>query len=396
MYDVWRINLGPDPPANVPPLRIKLTEGAKPYRCKPRKYPPHLRRFLQDFNEELVRLGWVFENPNSRWACPAVPVKKPGSAEYRQTNAYRPVNAMTEPLAGLMPILQLITEHVRGMKHFGLFDFIRGFWQLPLEEACREILSYMTDQKIYTPTRVPQGCSDAALYFQRTMEDCFRKLLYKHLLVWVDDLLLFAADTETYLEKLHELLELMDFFGLKLSAKKTSLYQTTVKWCGKLISGDGVRHDPERIETLKQVPPPTTAGELQQFLCATGWMRDSIVDYARTARPLQQLLDAALESKKKTKRIAAGISLVMNEKELQASNDLKGSLCNAAILAHPNDEATICLFTDASDVGWGAIVTQVKDWDEDSSIPDQSHELLTCMGGTFSGAQLNWSVIEKE
>ncbi|KAG1709848.1 hypothetical protein DVH05_016863 [Phytophthora capsici] len=61
----------------------------------------------------------------------------------------------------------------------------------------------------------------------------------------------------------------------------------------------------------------------------------------------------------------------MSEKELQASNDLKGSLCNAAMLAHPNDEATICLFTDASDVGWGAIVTQEKDWDEDSSILDQ-------------------------
>lgn len=27
---------------------------------------------------------------------------------------------------------------------------------------------------------------------------------------------------------------------------------------------------------------------------------------------------------------------------------------------------------------------------------NQDYELLTCMGGTFRGAELNWSVIEKE
>ncbi|OWY93945.1 Retrovirus-related Pol Polyprotein from transposon 312, partial [Phytophthora megakarya] len=110
-------------------------------------------------------------------------VNKPQSSEYRQTNDYQPVNAMTEPIAGLIPILQHITEHVKNMAHFGLFDFIRGFWQLPLAETCWEVLSYMTDQTIYTPTRVPQGCSGAALYFQKTMENYFRALLYKHLLV---------------------------------------------------------------------------------------------------------------------------------------------------------------------------------------------------------------------
>ncbi|OWY93946.1 hypothetical protein PHMEG_00036470 [Phytophthora megakarya] len=66
------------------------------------------------------------------------------------------------------------------------------------------------------------------------------------------------------------------------------------------------------------------------------------------------------------------------------------------MLAHPNDDATICLFTDASDSGWGAIVTQIQNWKDDENVTEQSHELLTCLGGTFSGAQLNWSVIEKE
>eukprot|EP00644_Phytophthora_capsici_P003253 jgi/Phyca11/102668/e_gw1.7.655.1 len=66
MYDIWRVNLGDDPPAKVPPLKIRLKPGAKPYKTKARKYPPELQRFLEDFNNTLVSLGWVYENPDAR------------------------------------------------------------------------------------------------------------------------------------------------------------------------------------------------------------------------------------------------------------------------------------------------------------------------------------------
>ncbi|KAE8955495.1 hypothetical protein PR001_g32080, partial [Phytophthora rubi] len=209
-YDVWRLELRGDPPANVPPLEIRLPDGARPSTCKPRKYPPHIRNFLHEFNERLVDLGLVYENPRSRWASPALPVKNSGDfTDLRQTVDYRARNAQTEVMAAVMPILSVVIENARGMNHFGLFDFLKGFWQLPLAELCQEFLSYMTDEKIFTPRRVPQGCSDAAIFFQKTMEECFASLLYKHLLIWIDDLLLYAADMDTYLEKLAEFFSLL-------------------------------------------------------------------------------------------------------------------------------------------------------------------------------------------
>ena len=87
----------------------------------------------------------------------------------------------------------------------------------------------MTHRKIYTPTRVPQGSADAALYYQSTIERCYAALLYHHLLVWIDDLLLYANDIDTYLDKLEEILELTAKFGFKLSVVKSSLYKQEVK-----------------------------------------------------------------------------------------------------------------------------------------------------------------------
>jgi len=395
-FDVWRLKLGDDPPARVPPLSVRLVKGAKPQKCKARHYPPHLVEFMRGFNAELERLGWVYENPTSRWASTALPVSKNGSNEYRQTSDYRAVNALLDAIAGMMPNLRSVTKNVRGMRHFGLFDFIKGFWQLPLAEDSQEILSYMTDSKIYTPTRVPQGCSDAALHFQRTMETCFATLLYKHLLVWIDDLLLYAVTIDDYLDKLDKLLSLMAHYGLKLSAKKSNLYQRAVKWCGKLIDGDGVRHDPARIDALRSMPYPKTAGELQQFVCAANWMRESIVGYAEAMQPLQEYLDSALKDKRKTKKAAASVGVELSQVERRAFDLMKDKLATSATLHHPSRSGTMCLFTDASDKGWSVMVTQVDEWQATRGAAEQNHRLLTCLSGSFSGAQVNWSVIEKE
>ncbi|KAJ0397605.1 hypothetical protein ATCC90586_008182 [Pythium insidiosum] len=297
-----------------------------------------MQQYLEEFNSTLVKLGWVYENPDARWACAALPVKKP-SGGYRQTTDYKPVNAQVEPLAGLMPNLDVDLERVAGSRCFGLFDFIKGYWQLPLHPESQEVLSYMTHRRIYTPRRVPQGCSDAALYFQATMERCFAPLLLTHMLVWIDDLLLYSADVDTYLAKLDELLRLADSFGFKLSATKSCVYKREVKWCGKLITGEG---------------------ELQQFICSSNWMRNSIVDYARLVRPLQEKFDTAMQhARRRTKRIAKGIPITLTSAEQEAFSLMKDAIANSSVLAFPDPSADMCLLTDASDEGWAVIVTQV-------------------------------------
>ncbi|OWY94650.1 Retroelement [Phytophthora megakarya] len=112
-------------------------------------------------------------------------------------------------------------------------------------------------------------------------------MLYHSLLVWVDDLLLFAKNAEEYLCKLRELFVVLRARRLKLNAKKCTLFSTSVVWCGKVIDGSGIQHSPDRLKALTDMQLPPTAAALQQFLCAANWLRDSMVDYARVVGPLQ-------------------------------------------------------------------------------------------------------------
>ncbi|GAB9477013.1 hypothetical protein Gpo141_00014072, partial [Globisporangium polare] len=396
LYDIWRLALGDDPPAKVEPLKVRLKPNAIPYKCRARSYSPEKSKFLEDFNRELVALGWVYENSRSRWACPAMPVRKPHSNEFRQTSDYRPVNELTEAIVGIMPNLQVALEHCKHKKYYAVFDFLKGFWQLPLAKESQEIMSYMTDKKVFTPTRVPQGCTDAALHFQVTVEKVLADLLYKEVLVWIDDLLLFADTVEELVNIKQKVFKRLDEYGLKLNPKKSHLFLTKVKWCGRVISAEGVGHDPERIEALREIPYPSSAAELQQFVCATNWLREGLVDYARVVNPLQTRLQRELKGRKRTKAAAARVALELSDDEKVAFDQVKQLLLRSAVLTYPSPQYPMCLLSDASDTGWGLIVTQVPGWDSTVPIQSQSHELLICMGGTFKGSQLNWSVLEKE
>ncbi|EGZ12454.1 hypothetical protein PHYSODRAFT_515292, partial [Phytophthora sojae] len=61
--DVWRLVLGDDPPVDVEPMRVHMKAGCRPFKAKARKYAPAYQAFLESFNDMLVKLGWVYENP---------------------------------------------------------------------------------------------------------------------------------------------------------------------------------------------------------------------------------------------------------------------------------------------------------------------------------------------
>eukprot|EP00644_Phytophthora_capsici_P000758 jgi/Phyca11/108911/e_gw1.16.777.1 len=81
-HDIWRLVPCDDPPAKVPPYKLRLKQDAKPFRCKARQYGPLQSAFLKEFNQTLVDLGWVYKNPSSHWACAALPLKKPKAISF--------------------------------------------------------------------------------------------------------------------------------------------------------------------------------------------------------------------------------------------------------------------------------------------------------------------------
>eukprot|EP00644_Phytophthora_capsici_P017848 jgi/Phyca11/126311/e_gw1.62.258.1 len=211
------------------------------------------------------------------------------------------------------------------------------------------------------------------------MNEVLKDRLFQSVLVWIDGVLVFSKTADAYLDNLKRFFAILRSHKLKLNAKKCKLFAKRVKWCGKLLDGEGVEHDPNRLAALRQMPLPPTGAALQHFLCALNWLRDSMVDYARITTPLQEKLEEVMRMGGRRKAQLTGASLEWNSAEVGAFRETLAMIERSNKLVLPDKAATVCMFTDASLTGHALVLTQVL-----------------CRGGFFKGAQRNWSIVEKE
>ena len=394
--DIWRIKLYKDDPAKVTPLKIRLRDNAVPKRARARRYSPIQRKFLSDMTKKLVKAGYIKRNYNSRWSSPSYVVPKKTS--YRMTIDLQYVNSQCEPLAGVMPILEVVLQHLNGSQLFATLDAFKGYWQFPLHEDSREILSFATHEGIFSPTRIIQGSQDAVFAFQAGMEEAMGKLLYQCVLIWVDDILVYSRNSfQEHIHNLKRVFELLQSFNIKLNPLKCTLFAKEVTWVGRVISASGVSFDKELLEGLVKLQRPRTAADLQRFLCAANWIRTSIPDYAKAVGRLQKKLLACKKAvnSQKTSRLRHKI-LDWTSQDEEAFLRLKLIISRSVTLNHPDEAKTMCLFSDASDLHWGLVLTQIDPKELKKSVKYQKHEPLAFLSGSFKGSELNWSIIEKE
>ena len=86
----------------------------------------------------------------------------------------------------------------------------------------------------------------------------------------------------------------------------------------------------------------------------------------------------------------ASLQGVWTDTHAKAFHDIKEGVANAVKLAHVRDVATLCLFTDASDLFFDVILTQIPAdaFDANGDPNDWPHEPLGFISGAFKHAQL--------
>ena len=396
--DVLRIKLGDDPPAKVEPYKVELKENAKPFRAPQRRYSPKQAEFIIASIRCLEKIGAVVRNPSAKWASPALAVPKPGTDGFRFAVDPRYVNELTVPVASAMPDLEVMCRSVVGSKYFANIDMCHAYWQLLLHLLSREIMSIQTPIGVFSPTRILQGSTDSANHFQAATSLAFSEL-HNHMLQWLDDFLLHASTEEELLSHVRRFLEICNERGLKIQARKVTIFTTSATFCGRTLDAEGLRYNPRNLQALLSLLRPNTAADLQQFICADNWMRPAIPNYAAEVAPLHQLTESCYEKKgKRTKRSMVGISLtgLWGEQHDAAFTLIKTQIARSTKLSYVQDGHHTCLYTDASEHHWAAVFTQLPVSQMGAALEDQQHQPLLFMSGKFTSHSERWSIAEKE
>ncbi|KAG0778165.1 hypothetical protein G6F21_013097 [Rhizopus arrhizus] len=164
-------------------------------------------------------------------------------------------------------------------------------------------------------------------------------------MVYLDDAILHSRTEEEHLEDLHRVLERLQSCNLKISLNKCQFFQPEVKFLGFLVSGAGIRSNPERTKVIKTWPTPTGTKALMRFLGFCVFYHKFIRDLSLTAKPLYNLLKK-------------DVPFDWSPAAQEAFEKLKTQIMEMPTLAYPNPNQPYDLHCDASNVGLGAALVQ--------------------------------------
>ena len=170
-------------------------------------------------------------------------------------------------------------------------------------------------------------------------------------LIYLDDVIVHGSTFEQELERLRLVFSRLRAANLKLNPKKCELFQRKVKLLGHVICAEGVTTDPDKVEAVKNWPVPRNAKEVRRFVGLCTYYRRFVQSFSDVARPLHELTEKG--------------HLFQWTKACEDSfQQLKDALVSAPVLAYPRTKEPFVLDTDASNVGVGAVLSQVHDGEE--------------------------------
>ena len=119
---------------------------------------------------------------------------------------------------------------------------------------------------------------------------------------------------------------------------------------GHLISKEGAKPTPEKVQAILDYPKPRTVVELLRFLGLMNFYRRSLRHAAKVQVPLHSYLGESHQNDKQ--------EIIWTQEAEKAFNKIKQDLANVTLLSHPAPNAGTRLVTDASDSGMGTSLKQ--------------------------------------
>uniref|UniRef100_A0A8C5H551 Gypsy retrotransposon integrase-like protein 1 n=1 Tax=Gouania willdenowi TaxID=441366 RepID=A0A8C5H551_GOUWI len=347
----------------------------KPFRLPYRRVPPSQYEKLRTALNEMEERG-IIRKSHSEYASPLVLVwKKDGSL--RICTDFRWLNAKTVKDAHPLPHQADALAALGGNVFFSTMDLTSGFYNVPVFEEHKKYTAFSSPFGLHEYNRMPQGLSNSPATFMRMMMSIFGDENFSSLLCYLDDLMVFAPSEQLALQRLEMVFSRLQQHKLKLAPKKCHLLRRTVKFLGHIISEDGVRKDPDKMQVIMDVGEAdlmegdgTTPSwkKIKSFLGMVFYYQHFIADCSAKAKPLfrllsgQQVKSTNMRGRKPKKRSPTAPALTPSDWTAACRDSfqaLKTDLVSGVILAHPNFDEPFILAVDASFDGIGAVLSQV-------------------------------------
>lgn len=279
-------------PKGLPPKRekeyvITLLEGHEPVNVRPYRYSHHHKNEIEKQVKELLSTRVIRHN-QSAFCSPVILVKKKDEM-WRTCIDYRALNKVTVPDKFPIPVIDELLDELYGAQFFWKLDLKSGYHQVRVRPENVHKTAFRTHEGHYEYLVMSFGLMNALSTFQSPMNEIFRPMLGKFVLVFFDDILVYSPTWDTHMQHLTMVLDTLLGQQLVANRKKCAFAQTSVEYLGHVISKDGVVMDPNKVSSVLSWPVPKNVKGVRGFLGLIDNYRKYIKDYEKLAKSLTEL-----------------------------------------------------------------------------------------------------------
>ena len=155
-----------------------------------------------------------------------------------------------------LPKMDHILQRVVGSSRISLLDGFSGYNQILLQEEDQAKTTFTTPWGTFMYVKMLFGLMNAGATFQRAMDIAFAKEIHEFLFIYLDDIIVFSKIDNEHLDHLRQVFIKCRKYGISLNPKKSLFGLEEGKLLGHIISKEGIRIDPARIEAILNIIPP--------------------------------------------------------------------------------------------------------------------------------------------
>ncbi|GBN15052.1 Retrovirus-related Pol polyprotein from transposon 17.6 [Araneus ventricosus] len=242
-----------------------------------------------------------------------------------------------------------------------------------INDIMAHVTTFITPFGRFRFQRLPFGISSAPEHFQRRMSQMLEGI--PGTICHMDDILIWGSTQEEHDQRLTEVCKRLKNSGMTLNAKKCIFSQTSIKFLGHIIDGQGIHPDPDKIAAMENYQPPTNKKELKQLLGMANYLARFVPNYSDILFPLTSMLSNK-------------VTFVWEAPQEAAFQKLKKILSSDPVLMifDPGKETTVT--TDASAYGLGATICQKQ--------ADGRRSVIAYASRTLTPTESRYAQIEKE
>ena len=175
----------------------------------------------------------------------------------------------------------------------------------------------------------------------------------------MDDLLIIMRETlDEHLQKMETILTRLRDAGLKVNAAKSSFCAHEIEYLGYILTRDGIKPQPKKVQAILVLNLPNNVKELRHFLGMVQYYQDMWARRSEMLAPLTDLVGSCRETKTTRVNKTKKKPWWWDPTHQQAFDNVKVAIAKETVQAYPDFSKPFEIFTDASSMQLGAVITQ--------------------------------------